>query len=246
MTQRLVPMAGLDPLLPARVASPRSGGRGHRHGADRPQEPGLRGHRGDPAPERSVRRRRRGDPLRDLRHLPPDLHGAELGVGRRCRGCRAGCRALRRARRRDLRRRHHPGLRRSVRAPRRVQDGLDRPVPLARGGHRLPVRGGDRRRHRRASQAHGHRRQWRQLVPGAALVVRQPGRDEWLDVGRGRHRPGRRLRAETDRAACSRRPRAGRRRAARQLVAGPRGARVSLWSARSRAACPPSRFPTSA
>ena len=39
-----------------------------------------------------------------------------------------------------------------------LQDGLDRAVPLAGGGHRLPVRRGDRRRHRRAAQAHRDRR----------------------------------------------------------------------------------------
>ena len=44
-----------------------------------------------------------------------------------------------------------------------LEDGLDRAVPLPGRGHRLPVRRGDRRRDRRAAQAHRDRRQRLQL-----------------------------------------------------------------------------------
>ena len=45
---------------------------------------------------------------------------------------------------------------------RAAADGMGRTLLVPRGRDGFPVRGRDRRRHRRAAQAHGDRRQWRQ------------------------------------------------------------------------------------
>ena len=66
----------------------------------------------------------------------------------------------------------HPGVGRTVPTAGGVQDGLDRPVPLAGSGHRLSLRGGHRRGDRRASQADRHRCGRLEPAPGAAVVVR--------------------------------------------------------------------------
>ena len=63
-------------------------------------------------------------------------------------------------------------------------------------------------------------------------------------AGGGRQRAGRRLRPQASRASHSRRPGAGRGRAARAAGCWTWRRTVSLSSARSRAVCPPSRFPT--
>ena len=71
------------PLLRPPLAARRPHRRGHRRGPDRSEEPRLRRHRGDPAAERSVRRGRRRDPVRDLRHEPADLDWARARAWRR-------------------------------------------------------------------------------------------------------------------------------------------------------------------
>ena len=140
------------------VAARRPDRRRDRRGADRPQEPRLRRHRRDPVAERPLRRRRGRAPVRGLRHLPADLDGAELGPGRRRGERRGGGRHHRRGRHRVVRRRADARVRAALPRPRRPQDGLDRAVPVPGGGDRVPVRRGDRRRHRRAAQDQRHGR----------------------------------------------------------------------------------------
>ncbi len=71
----------LDPHLRSSLAARRSDRRRRRRRPDRPEEPRLRRHRGHPVAERAVRRGRRRDPVRGLRHQPTDLDRAELGPG---------------------------------------------------------------------------------------------------------------------------------------------------------------------
>ena len=72
------PVARVRPSLASRRPDRRRGG----GRADRPEEPGICRDRRHPAPERPLRRRGRGDPVRRLRHEPADLDGAELRAGR--------------------------------------------------------------------------------------------------------------------------------------------------------------------
>ena len=122
--------------------------------------------------ERVVRRGRRGDPLRDLRHVPADLDRTEF----RARGGRGKCGArsqhlersgCRGARGRDCARRRadlHPAV--------PPEDGMDLPVHLPRRHHRVPLRRGDRRHHRRTPEDHRQRREWRQRLAEVLVLAR--------------------------------------------------------------------------
>ena len=90
----------------------------------------------------------------------------------------------------------HPRLGGPVPAPRRIQDGMDRAVPLASRGHGLPLRCRDRRRDRRAPQADGDRGLRIELVPGAVVVAGDGRRRASAHGARRRRLADRGLRAE--------------------------------------------------
>ena len=77
-----LPILGWLPRYDRTLAAGRRGRRDRGHGAGRPEEPRLRGHRGRPGRERALRRGRRRDHLRALLHVAAHLDGAELVAGR--------------------------------------------------------------------------------------------------------------------------------------------------------------------
>ena len=80
-------------------------------------------------------------------------------------------------------------------APRRSADGLDRAVPVSGGGYRVPVRGRDRRRDRRAPQAHRDRCHRDEQLAGAVVLARDGRRRARVDRRRRAGLAGRRLRS---------------------------------------------------
>ncbi len=169
-------------------------------------------------------------------------------LARRGRGRRSACDGPRRQGRCAARRRDHARRRGAVPASRRVQDGLDRAVPLEGGRHRLPRRRRHRRDDRRAAEAHRYLVERGQrlaraldLVPGArrhplgdARRRARLARDDSCAPVRRPCCPGRararRRRARRLRGLRSRRP---RRRAGR-----PRSPRSSFARAAALAARP--------
>ena len=213
---RFIPIVEWLALLRSSLAPRRSRRRDRRRRPDRPEEPRLRRHRRHPAAERSLRRGGGRDPLSDLRHQPPDLDRAELRPGGR--GGKCGCRRRRhRHRGRGLvRGDDHARLRRAVPAARGLQDGVDRAVPVAGRGHRLPVRGCDRRRDRRATQADRDRRspartRLQELRSWLGHARRHPSRQRcssawwrwWWSSGCGRSRHASRARSSWSSADSS-------------------------------------------
>ena len=188
------------------MAPRRSCRRDRRRRPDRPEESRLRGNCRNPPTERPLRGRRRRHPLRRLRYEPTDLDRTEFGPGGGCGKCRGGRQDHRHRGRGIVRRHHHPGLRRPLPAPRRVPHGMDRPVPLASRGHRIPLRSRYRRGHRRTSQADRHQCLGFESDPGVALVVRIPRRHECGDAGRRRRLARRDLRPSGGRADGSPEP----------------------------------------
>ena len=123
-----------------------------------------------------------------------------------------------------------------------VADGMDRPVPLEGGDHRVPGRRRDRRRDRGAAQAHRHVGRGRQRVARARVVARHARRG-----ARGRPCSSASSRSPSSSACVARaggsgRARAGRRRPARLVRVRPRrargraGRRRAARAARARAA----------
>ena len=132
-----------------------------------PKNLGYAGIAGVPAAERAVRGRGRARSLRALLHVAADLDGAELVARRRRgrRGARHRARRRRRPRSWSRRSRSSPGLLFLLLALLRL--GWIAQLPLEGGDHRVPGGRGDRRRHRRAAEAHRHVRRGRQRVARA-------------------------------------------------------------------------------
>ena len=116
-----------------------------------------------------------GDHLRDLLHVAAHLDRSELVARGRRRRRGPG----------DRLERHRGGAagggdrdrdRRPVPPGRDPQAGLARQLPVAGGRDRVPRRRRDRRRHRRAAQAHRDVVGWRERVAGARVVGPRPGR----------------------------------------------------------------------
>ena len=207
------------------MAAWRSDCRRDSRGSDRSEEPRLCRHRRCSVAERALRGCGRGDSLCNFRHMPADLDGTELGPGGGRRKCRRDRRHHRSAGRRLVRCWTDPRIGPTIPGLGDTPDGMDRPVPIPCGGDWLPLRCGDRCRHRRASQNHRYRRHRLEFVPGALVLARCSRRDRHGDRGRWGGRPRRRLRAATRRSASTGCARPRGRRAARLLPLGPRRAR---------------------
>ncbi len=152
--------------------------RGHRgRGDDRAQGPRLRRHRRRPGRERALRGRGGRDHLRPVLHVAPHLDRPEL-VARGRRRWRGPA---------DRPQRHRGGAARGgdrgrdrgpVPARRHPEARLARELPLAGRRDRLPCRRRDRRRHRRAAQAHRNLRRRRECLAGVRVVGSGPGRTQ--------------------------------------------------------------------
>ena len=163
-------------------------------GDDRAEEPRLRGHRRHPGRERALRGGGGRDHLRPLLHVATHLDRPELVAGGRRR--RRGPPDRPRWHRCGAAGRGDRGPDRGpVPARRRPQARLACELPLAGGRDRVPRRRRDRRRHRRAAQAHRNLRRRRECLAGARVVGSGPRRPQPGDVARRRGCPCRHPRA---------------------------------------------------
>ena len=208
------------------------------HGPGRAEEPRVCGHRGGAAAERPVRRGRRGNHVRALRHVSAHLDGAELvargGRGRRGGGHRRGRGAGGAAGRGD-----RAGDRAAVPAVRAPAAGMDRELPVEGRGHRIPRRSGHRRGHRGAAQAHRDVRRGRQRVARARVVAGLARRHALDDTARRRHGARGDPRAASPGARGSRCAGARGRRTAGLIAVRPRRARGGAGRRRAKRAARP-------
>ena len=169
--------------------------RGHRgRGDDRAQGPRLRRHRRRPGRERALCRRGGRDHLRPVLHVSTHLDRPKLVARGRRRRRRPGDRpqwqrggaARGGDRSRD---------RSAVPAGRHPQARLARQLPVAGGRDRVPCRRRDRRRHRRAAQAHRNLLRRRECLAGVRVVGSGPGRTQPGDAARRSGCPRRHPRA---------------------------------------------------
>ena len=158
--------------------APRRPDRRHRcRGDDRAEEPRLRGHRRHPGRERALRGSGGRDHLRPLLHVATHLDRAELVARGRRR--RRGPPDRPRWRRCGAAGRGDRGPDRGpVPARRRPQARLACELPLSGRRDRVPCRRRDRRRHRRAAQAHRNLRRRCECLAGARVVGSGPRRPQ--------------------------------------------------------------------
>ncbi len=166
---RLLPIARLAAVVPARRPAPRRDRRRHRVGARDPEGARLRRDRPGADPERALRGRRRRAALRACSAPParsPPGPARRWPRSRPAPSCSPACR--RGSQTAELVAAITLVTAAAVPGRGRVQDGLAVAPALQAGHHRLPVRRGDRRGRRRAAEADRHRRatgtnSWRQF-----------------------------------------------------------------------------------